>query len=245
MHRLGPHHHGYLAAVHEQIAGALGPDLVAVYLTGSAAFSDFEPATSDLDLTVITRGSLPVERRSAVVAGVTSVDCPVRGIELVSYPLHAVAEIAAVPGWEINLNVGPRMPVRVSFDPASEPRHWFVLDLAVARSEAIALHGPPAASVIAPVPRERIIAALDDSLAWHIATGEHGYNSVLNACRAWRFSEDGTLGSKTEAAEWAMRHGGGEIVESAIAARRGDAVRLAARPVVAFVDGVRERLAHA
>ena len=63
---------------------------------------------------------------------------PLRGLELVLYPRAWSCIPARRYGFAINLNAGPRMPSHVSFDPAAEPAHWFVLDLAILRAHGCA-----------------------------------------------------------------------------------------------------------
>jgi hypothetical protein len=54
----------------------------------------------------------------------------------------------------------------------------------------LAVYGPPASEVFAPVPEQRLIRAVHDEVRWG---QEHGHLSyaVLNACRALRFATDG------------------------------------------------------
>jgi hypothetical protein len=104
----------------------------------------------------------------------------------------------------LNLNVGPRMPLHLSTDPAAEPAHWFVLDLAILREHGLALVGPPAAEVVAPIPRPWLLAALTDALTWHTTNEPVLHQTVLNATRAWRYAAEGVWSSKDAAAGWAQ-----------------------------------------
>ncbi len=106
---------------------------------------------------------------------------PVRGLEFVLYPRAAVASASRSPRFALNLNVGPRMPLHRSTDAAAEPTHWFVIDLAILREHGLALHGPPAHELVAPIPRRWLLDALGDGLAWHAANEPALHQSVLNA----------------------------------------------------------------
>ena len=136
-------HPEYLAELVERLRAVAGERLVGVWLVGSAALGDFDAARSDLDVQGVTTERLSrVERR--LVAETTSheaLPCPVRGLELVLY----AREELAVPAYQLNLNTGPRMERRLSYDAGEEPRFWFLLDLAIAREHGIALAGPPPA----------------------------------------------------------------------------------------------------
>ncbi len=90
--------------------------------------------------------------------------CPTRGLEFVLYSREAVAQAARRPRFEINLNAGPEMDYHLSFDPASEPSHWFVLDISIGGEYWLPLVGPPAAEVFAPLPPGLVLDAVEDSL---------------------------------------------------------------------------------
>jgi mannose-6-phosphate isomerase-like protein (cupin superfamily) len=206
----------------------LGDDLVAVYLIGSGALGGVAPAVSDVDIVAVCTTALPGERRRAVLDGLATLAMtwPLRGLELVLYAREAVAAPARRPRFEANLNVGPRMPYHLSLDPADEPAHWFLLDLSILRDHGRALAGPPPREVVGPIPRPWLLEAVRDSLAWHQAHEPDLAQSVLNACRGWRFAAEGGWSSKRDAAAWAMaRADDPATVEAALAVRAGDRAR--------------------
>ncbi len=199
---------------------SLRDDLEAIYITGSIALGDFQPATSDVDLLVATRSTLPHGRLAELADGVAAVSIPVRGLEYVVYPLAALRDPEPTPAWELNLNVGPRLAARhTGFDPSAEPRYWAVLDLALARQSGLPLVGPAASALIASIPRQWLRSALQESLAWHDAEDRGSPNQVLNACRAWLWAEHGRLTSKTLAAEWAFARTGEAVIREALQVR--------------------------
>jgi Domain of unknown function (DUF4111) len=229
------------------VGDVLGEALEAVYLGGSVALGDYVPGQSDIDMTALSAGELADEEKHALVTALDHaiLRCPTRGLELVVY---SGAE-ASNPGWpprfELNLNAAPRMPFHASFDPASEPTHWFVIDLAVLRERGQALVGPPANTAFGSVPRERILDALEDVLAWHVACEAPSSASVLNACRAWRFAEERIWSSKAEAAAWLRgRHDEASLIDAALGARENGGA-LDGALVRAFVDRAREAVAMA
>jgi len=195
-------------------------DVDAIYVTGSIALGDFQLPTSDVDLMVITEGPTPRGGLQGLATAIGAVPIPVRGLEFVVYSLEAVARPDPTPRWELNLNVGPRLAEpHVGFDPLAEPRHWFVLDLALARQSGIALLGPPARDVITDLPRAWLVEAISESIRWHAAEDTATPNRVLNLCRAWRWADDGTLTSKTVAAEWAFSRTGDPVIHEALRVR--------------------------
>jgi hypothetical protein len=93
------------------------------------------------------------------------------------------------------------------------------------------------------VPRDELLGRVVESVRWY---GDHPWagadNAVLNACRAWRWAEEGVWSSKTAAGAWARtRTDDGELVEAAAAAR-ADGRSLDAARVRLFVEGVRRLL---
>jgi hypothetical protein len=192
-------------AVAGVLAELLGDDLVGAYLIGSGALGGVSAAQSDVDVVAVcaTPPAGDVERALIARLGELAMTWPLRGLELVLYTRAAVATPARVPHWELNLNVGRGMDHHLAFDPAADPPHWFVLDLDILRGHGRTLSGPPPAELVGPLPRRWVLEAIRESLLWH---GEHEPNlsqSLLNACRGWRFTEAGVWSSKRDAAAWA------------------------------------------
>ena len=227
----------------------LGDDLVAVWLGGSGALGGVAPGQSDVDMVAVCAASPPEALVQAIVAGLgeLAMTWPLRGLEFVLYTRAAAAGPSPAPRFELNLNVGPRMPYRLSRDPASEPAHWFLLDLAILREHGRPLAGPPPRELIGPIPRRRLLEALADSLAWHAAHEANLAQSVLNASRGWRFAEEGVWSSKDDAGAWARSRGEDPaLVEAALALRHGQpAGALDPARVRAFQRRVQERVARA
>jgi hypothetical protein len=232
------------------VAGALGEllgeELVAAYLIGSGALGGVSAVQSDVDVVAVCAAPLPGDVERALVArlGQLAMAWPLRGLEFVLYTRAAVADPARVPRWELNLTVGPRMDHHLSRDPAADPPHWFVLDLDILRGHGRTLAGPPPAEVVGPIPRRRVLEAVRESLRWH---GEHEPNrsqSVLNACRGWRFTTEGVWSSKRDAGAWARsRTDDPGLIDAALAVRAGDRSRtLDPARVAAFTGRVLERV---
>jgi hypothetical protein len=212
-------------AVAGRLRELLGDELVAAYLVGSGALGGVAPGRSDVDVVAVCASEPPEERRRAVAAalGELAMTWPLRGLEFVLYARSALAAPEPSPRFAINLNVGPRMPYRLSLDRADEPSHWFLLDLAILRDRGRVLVGPPPGELVGPIPRRWLLEALADSMAWHRANEPDLQQRVLNASRGWRFATEGVWSSKNDAGAWAMaRTGDPATVEAALAARHGD-----------------------
>jgi hypothetical protein len=236
----------YLAELVVRLRAAAGDRFVGAWLFGSGALGDFDPARSDLDVQAVTSEplSLAARRRLAERVSHAALACPVRGLELVLYGRAGLTGPSG-PAFQLNLNDGPRMSRHVAFSPEEDPRFWFVLDVAIGREVGRPLAGPPAAEVFPDLPRALVLVALGEALDWH---GEHdpvGASTVLAACRAWAWAEDGRWLSKGDAARWADARGHAAVVRAALA-RRADPTASAPDPdaVAALLAAVRRALAE-
>jgi hypothetical protein len=216
---------GCARAAVDRVRRLLGDELVAAYLIGSGALGGVSAVQSDVDVVAVCAATPPERVTGAMVdrLGDLAMSWPLRGLELVLYTRAAVARPARAPRFLLNLNVGPRMPYRRSIDPATDPPHWFLLDLAILRDHGRPLAGPPPRDLVGPIPRRWLLVAVADSLGWHAAHEPDPAQAVLNACRGWRFTEEGVWVSKDEAGAWAgARDDDPATVAAALAARHGD-----------------------
>ena len=200
-----------------QLHELLADDMVAAYLIGSGALDGIVPEQSDVDMVAICAEAPSDECTRAIVDVLAreAMTWPVRGLEFVLYARAAVATPSRTPQFEINLNVGQRMPLHLSLDPALEPVHWFMVDLAIVPEHDVALAGPPADETVAPIPRAYLLDARLESLA---PACRPRAATVLNAGRAWRYAEEGVWSSKDDAASWVLaRAGDPSLVEGALA----------------------------
>jgi hypothetical protein len=215
----------YVRTVTHRLRALLGDDLLAVYVVGSGSMGGFDPRKSDVDMAVLVRGTLSLQQKRQIAERLshTALPCPVRKLELVVYRAETVAGPSPSLWWELNLNTGASIGVEASFDPGAEPGHWFVLDAAMAREHARALFGPPPQAMFGEIERDRVLKALVASLRWHRENDPEGVESVLNACRAWRWLEEKTWSPKSIAAAWARaRVDDPTVIDAALAARTGD-----------------------
>ena len=93
----------------------------------------------------------PGERRQAVAAPGRAGRPGRRGLELVLYPEPRSPPRPGDHGSRSTSTPAPDA-FHVSFDPADEPAHWFVLDLAILRAHGRTLTGPPPAELVGPIP---------------------------------------------------------------------------------------------
>jgi hypothetical protein len=220
----GPAGRRYVAKIAGRLREELGPQLVAIYLTGSGAYGGWVADRSDIDVITICARPLPAPAKRDLVEPLRhrALPCPARGLELVVYDCAAVSAPGHTVPFQVNLNTGPAIEERITFDSGDEPGHWFVIDLSIARQWARALLGPPPEQLIGPVARTDVLAALADSLDWHDRNEGASANAVLGACRTWRYAVEGGWSSKDEAGRWALgRTGDPAAIERALSVRAG------------------------
>jgi hypothetical protein len=216
---------GFGESVVERLRDLLQDHLVGNYLVGSAALGGYVHGHSDIDVVAVASTALTTREKEAIVEALSHprLECPTRGLEFVLYEVASVVTPRSDAAFEINLNTGPRMELHVSFDPATDPRHWFVIDRAIARAHGVRLCGPQPERLFSPLPRPWILQALSESLVWYRTHDLVGHHSVLNACRASRYATEGCWSSKTSAAAWVKARvpESGPIVDLCLALRDG------------------------
>jgi hypothetical protein len=209
----------YLGELARRAQAVLG-NLVGVYAGGSWALGGYERGRSDLDVSVVVRGTLDDDDADALVAALRheALACPARGLELVVYTAEFAGSASSEPGFELNLNSGAGMSFRVDREPQPGERHWFAIDRSVLAGHGIALLGPPAAEVFAPIPPAELRPTLADVLRWYERVSPESEDAVLNAGRSLRFAREGVWVAKPAVRAWAAKQPGknAEILARAI-----------------------------
>ncbi|MDT0320225.1 aminoglycoside adenylyltransferase domain-containing protein [Streptomyces millisiae] len=224
----------------EEIAATLAtqrPDLVGVYLHGSAVLGGFDPARSDVDVLAVVAGpeGESAQRRAGEAVAATAARCPGAGLEL-SVLTAATARELGDCRFEAHVNTTGAEPVIVPGAGAGGDPD-LVLHAAVCREFGRAVLGPPPGEVFGRPPRQRILAAMAADLRWAIDAGHAAY-AVLNACRAARFAEEGRLCSKLDGARWYLgRHPDDATVTAALTRHLGGGRGPSVERAVAFVQG--------
>ena len=177
-----------------------------------------------MDVAAVVRSRPRRESKEAIVDAIRheSLRCPARGLEFVLYRLAIVQGLSTAAGFELNLNTGAGMAFRAEFVANGNEAHWFPIDRSVLRECGIALFGPPATDVFAPLPQRLLVPVVLESVRWHSIGRTRGDDAVLNACRAWRYASEGVWSSKPAAGVWALDHlEAPHLVAAALEARHG------------------------
>jgi hypothetical protein len=238
----------YLGRLAAACREALGGNLVGLWVAGSVAHGDFRDGSSDLDVCGVVRAPMEDGVSSALAEATDHARLPVPALGL---ELTLFAEASARDGdstdFEWASSTGATWPtVLERRGRAAE----VPIERAICRERGRPLLGPAAADVLAPVPPDVVRRAVRAAVEWQrgqVLDDFHdpgGRNSVLNACRAWRFAETSVLGSKTEGGRWALsREPENALVATALALRSGhDAAAPDATAIDAFLQRVLRRL---
>ncbi|WP_189544470.1 aminoglycoside adenylyltransferase domain-containing protein [Streptomyces gelaticus] len=231
----------YVAEVSAALA-CVRPDLIGVYVHGSAVLGGFRAARSDVDvLAVVAEPGTEVDQHAMGEAVVkTAAQCPGTGLEMSVITAATAAGLDSCP-FEVHIRASATERLIIpGINHAGDTD--LVLHCAVCRAHALAVYGPPAAEVFGPVPADRVGASMVSELQWALDHANTTY-AVLNACRALRFADDGQLCSKLDGGEWYLaRHGANAVVAAAIAHQRDGRTGPTTSEAAAFVATALGRL---
>lgn len=174
MQELDPDVLGYLEALTERTQLLLLSDLVGVYAAGSLALDAYDHGRSDIDIAIVCEAELRQATKEAIVAALRheSLPCPARGLELVVYRRAVAGAAGREPGFEVELNTGPRMEFRATYSGADRRERdgtfWYAIDRSIVAERGLALLGPPAPAIFASVSEQALVELLMTSLRWHL-----------------------------------------------------------------------------
>ena len=179
------------------LRAVLGDALVGVYLHGSLVLGGFSPG-SDLDVLAVALRPTTDAERSALGGLVAGISCSPRPLEL-----DVLVEPDLRP-WRypvpFDIHYSPSGTVEVGGES-----HDLAAVVAVARSAAGGLLGPPPADVLPEVPRaDYVDAILEDRREVDRIIRRYPSSAVMALARMWADLETGEMRSKADAVAWAL-----------------------------------------
>ena len=192
---------GLLSRVRE----ALGEKLAGLYLYGSLAAGDFDAENSDIDLLAAVASDIEPEEFQSLLAmhrelarenrqwddRIEVAYLSVKGLRTFRTERSAMAVIS--PGEPFHM-------VRAG-------REW-LMNWYIVREEGVALLGPPAAELIAPISREEFAECVqgyaEEVAGREARTRKEQAYAILTMCRALHLHRTGERASKRRAALWAQ-----------------------------------------
>ena len=188
----------YLAELVERARGVLAANLVGAYAAGSVGLDAYQPGRSDIDVALVTAEPVadPTKRALVEVLRHEALPVPARGLELVVYTRAAAASGTSEPAFEVELNTGPAMAFRATYDPADRPspdgRFWYALDRSILSGSTGSLLGPPANEAFVDVVPDDLRDLLVEALTWWLRQPGDPADAVLGACRSLVRVRDGS-----------------------------------------------------
>lgn len=190
----------------------LGDRLVGLYLHGSLALGDFDPATSDVDLLVATRDELLEADLAAVRTWHEAFDAGpspwATEVEVSYLPVDALRRYDPARSYYAHVGRGGEGLLIHRYDS-----DW-VIQLHILREHSLAVLGPAPTALVDPVMVEDRHAAaralarrwLPELLAAPTERFHRGYQVfvVLSMCRILHTAATGDAASKRRAAAWAL-----------------------------------------
>jgi streptomycin 3"-adenylyltransferase len=198
---------GVQAVLHRQ----LGAQLRAIHLYGSAIDGGLQPG-SDIDLMVSVAAPLaPAARHALLLALLDHSAWPgssarLRALEVTVVALPALRPWHYPPRRELQFGEWLRSDLQAGrFEPPMADPDLAIL-LTQLRRHSLALSGPPAQELFAPVPPADFRRALADTVAqWNAPPDWQGEerNILLALARIWYSACTGAIATKDNAAAWA------------------------------------------
>jgi streptomycin 3"-adenylyltransferase len=235
----------YLAGLVNRCREVLGANLVGVYLQGSGAQGDYHQGKSDVDVLAVVSQPVPVQEKQRLcrLLDHSALPVPAAGLDFIVATEAAVRHPEKSPRHELWFSTGATW--QTSIETAGDTSEHLIL-FQTCRDQGRSLFGPQADQVFAQVPRPLLLNALVGVVEWHAARildpfhDPAGQYSVLNACRAWHYAEEGRLVSKSEGARWGLANEPqNALLRDALAIRLGTASGpLAPEEISGFLDRV-------
>jgi hypothetical protein len=225
------------AALELVLAGArsvLGDYFAGMVLHGSLAGGDFNPATSDVDVLVVTTDDLPAEMLPALRSMHARITAS--GLDWATKMEVSYIPRRALRRFDPRDAQHPALRVDGSFDVDGHGNEW-VIQRHVIRERGIALAGPDPRTLIDPIGPDDLRRAVrgllrewwepqltDHSHLVGVAGDEYQAYAILTMCRMLYTFEHGAVVSKPAAARWAIESLSGPwagLIEQALAWRHG------------------------
>ncbi|RYF61905.1 MAG: DUF4111 domain-containing protein [Comamonadaceae bacterium] len=197
----------------EKIVGfvrdVVGPQLLGMYLHGSAVLGGLAPA-SDLDVLAVVRRSLDERRRRALVEGlleISGLTHTVRPVELTVVVQSEVRPWRFPPIGDFLYGEWLRDELQRSGPPRPNPMPDLALVLTMVLAGNHPLSGPPPAELLDRVPHADLVRASVEGIPELLSDVDDDIRNVLlTLARIWTTIATGKIHTKDAAADWAVAH---------------------------------------
>jgi predicted nucleotidyltransferase len=192
------------------VRSVLGDNLAGIYLHGSLAMGCFNPASSDIDLIVLTRRPIASAARLELVALLLERSLRPSPIEVSFLRRSALRPWRYPMPFELHYSEDWRRrftanPVRALAAQKRIKDPDLAAHIAVARARGIRLTGPPITKAFPDVPQADLLDAVRRDFSWSGGRIDRApVYFILNACRILALTASGAICSKPEGGAWAL-----------------------------------------
>jgi predicted nucleotidyltransferase len=193
------------------LRSALGSSLVGVYLHGSLALGCFYPATSDIDVLVVTAVALSPTARLGLAGHLLAHSRSPHPLEISVLTIEGLRPWRHPAPYDFHYSESWRGRFLAARGHDEVPLDGVDPDLAahvtVLAHRGVCVCGKPIGEVFPPVPRRDYLESVRADLEWSRASwADTPAYAVLNLARTCAFLTDGSILSKDEGGRWAL-HG--------------------------------------
>lgn len=200
------------------LRSSLGRELVGIYLHGSLAMGGFNPVSSDIDILVVAKTAVSLDKKQSLGAMIfeLSKEAPARGFEVSIITLEQLQAVAYPTPYELHFSPDNRQAFEnESVDLTSEKTDPdLAAHFVITKERGICLYGEPITRIFPGVPREHFLDSLLRDAEWSYARIMQSSDDeislptygVLNFCRVLALIKVGLITSKLEGGTWALKN---------------------------------------
>lgn len=236
----------YISSIVEVLTAELKDKLTAVYLFGSASYGAYEPGISDIDVYAVITEQLDrtIYRQLSKKISNEAIPCPAHKLEFVLLTKENAGAQTPYVKYEMDFNTGEHIGDVIKFDPSTEPRFWYLLDVTMGRELGVPFYGPSPSEIFAQPAIDWVFDCLMESLDYYWQHQPVTHEAVLNACRELKFARTRKWSSKNDSGTWVIdNYNKPDIVLLAMEARKKK-IPLPQKQALAFLGFVEEALAN-
>lgn len=203
----------------KHVRGLLGAQLVGVYLHGSLAMGSFNPVSSDIDLLIVSRDSIPSEQKRGIQKLLLelSLQAPGKGFEASIVTLSNLEELSYPTPYEFHFGSDHISKYKTGYidEGAAGPDPDLAGHFVMVRERGLCLYGESIANVFPKVPTQYYLQSIgqdsessyqDISRSAREGLGPVPVYAVLNFCRVLAFIEQELVASKKEGGDWGIKN---------------------------------------
>lgn len=198
----------------EHAQAIIGVYFVSLYLHGSLAMGCFNPASSDIDLLVVTAEGMTVNTKRKIAEMLLHTSMAPNAIEisfLVEPAMHPFThplpyDFHYSETWRDEISIALQNGEWQTWNDQQKTDADLTMHITVVNNRGICLYGKPIREVFPVIPAEYYKIALFSEFHW--ALQQVLINPtyfILNACRIYAYLREGSILSKDEGGSWGLR----------------------------------------